>query len=164
MGSTNVTTPTPSGAAAAAQAAAVVGGLPCGVFVSSLIDFTTVADNIAFLPANPGQYFLGVRFAIETAALTGTATGSLVYSVGNNASHDNIISQAVGTISSAGINALTGSNAPPVIGTFNNLGGTGTLVDNTTPIVVKVVTPATGVTVLKMRFVFLGTWISTTLP
>lgn len=161
MGSSTVQAPTPAGAAATAHAAALVGGLPTVAIVSGQIDATTVADNIPLIPANPGWYFLGVRFAFEILSLTGSASGSLVFSVGNDASHVNIIPAASGTITSGGINALTGASAPPVIGSFNNLGGGGTLVDNATPIVVKIATAPTGVTVMKIRLILYGTWIST---
>ncbi|HXU23057.1 MAG TPA: hypothetical protein VN697_03395 [Tepidiformaceae bacterium] len=143
----------------AAQAAAIVGGVPAAAYISAAIDMTTPADNIAFLPANAGKFFLGLRSSWMVASVTGTASGSLVFSAGNDASHQNMLSTTAGTITSGVLNGLTGATAPPIIITGNNFGAFGTLLDNTTPIVIKVVTAPTGVTAGTFRLFVTGLWL-----
>lgn len=160
---TPAATSTTNGLFSAANAAAMGTGISIAAYESPIIDFTTVADNISFTNKlqNSGKAFIPFRFDVIYYSIVGTATGSLIYSVGNGPdtsshTHANVVSQTLGTVTSAGINGTTAF--VPIIGTQTNAGVGGALVDGATEIVANVVQAPTGITAMTGRIIIFGYW------
>lgn len=125
-------------------------------YSSALIDLTATADNISLgIPQLAGQMFFANHICVVAHDGSGTATGSLVWSVGNNASHNNIAAQ---TLSAANVNTIIAAAPSALNGTITVPTGTGPNLDAATQIVAKITTGVTGVTSLHGYLVIEGYW------
>lgn len=124
------------------------------VYSTALLDLTATADNISMgVPQRTGYIFVPRLLTVLWHDGSGTATGSLVWSAGNNASHNNLAQM---TVTSTTINANIAVEPQP---SFANGGGTSAILDGATVAVAKITTGVTGVTSLHGYLSMLGFWV-----
>ena len=123
-------------------------------YTTALLDLTATADNISLsIPQRSGYIFCPRLLTVLVHDGSGTATGSLIWSAGNNASHNNTASM---TVSAATINATVPVAPQPA---FANGGGASPLLDSATQIVAKISTAVTGVASLHGYLSISGFWV-----
>lgn len=126
---------------------------------TNVIDFTVAGATYSYVQplVKPGFLFVGGQLRIVFATLTGTASVGLTYSSGNDASFLNIA--AVATLSTATLNAGAAAGAPIVLAAVNAVNTAVPIIDATTEIKAKIVTPITTSGVATGRIVVFGTWV-----
>lgn len=125
-------------------------------YSTALLDCTATVDNVPFseMPLRPGFLFISRIYTVTIHDGSGTATGNMIWSAGNDGSHQNVLGPV--TTTSVTINNLV-PTAP--YQSFGNGGGTGAVTDAGTAIVLKIVTAPTGVTALHCYFTVHGFWV-----
>ena len=127
----------------------VVGGKSGTIDLLATVGTTYAVD----FPVFSGKFLVGILGRVRWVARTGTATGNAVFKMGNNGSHDNFLTSALGTISSANITA-------GVADALLQLTGGANAVDmSSAAMVVEIVTNPTGVTVATCQLVFSAVYV-----
>jgi len=128
-------------------------------FLSPSIDLMAIdLVGVTWIPALAGFYFTGFNsIKCVIVAKTGTATGNPSMSAGNNAGglHRNIMLGATPTaaaIESAATDANSGGAPPNFASAAYASAGTGVYTDLTDPVLIRVNTPATGPSVLRIKY------------
>lgn len=144
---------------AAAAATQLVGNmLPVVTGTSSLTGspvnlLATGTTTLIGLPIAATRRFLIISDHFVVGARTGTATGNLVFKVGTNVNHDNIIAST--TVAAAAFNGVTFS-LPFVLSSYPASGGMPTM--DVAP-VLEITTALTGASVLTGRFGMVGRYV-----
>lgn len=139
-----------------ATIATLFGGRTTESFVAEKVDIT-VAGTTALIPARAGFYFLATRVTAYGISLAGVATGSLVWSIGNDGGSVNI--QGATTTTAVTLNAQIAVGNPSFLAQANAIGTT-PLANMSTPAVLKITTPPTGITAgSKVTFFVNGVWV-----
>lgn len=126
-------------------------------YSTALIDCTVAVDNVPFaeMPLRPGFLFMSRIYTLTVHDGSGSATGNMVWTAGNDGSHQNVLGPV--TTTSTTINTLIATAPYQSIG---NGGGTGAVSDAGTQIVLKIGTAPTGVTTLRCYFTVHGFWVA----
>lgn len=140
-------------AADAAAARAILGAF--SVAFSADIDcFAAAGTTWQVTPAQPGKFFFsGITFQMIIIAKTGTLTGSPSFKMGTNPAHDNASSPlncpSVANLNNALVGEYAGFTITLVHGVFRPA------TDLSNPMVIEMVTPATGAATLTVRMMMM---------
>ena len=104
-------------------------------------------------PVAAGKTIVGILGRVRWVTRTGTATGNAQFKIGNNGSHDNFLTAALGIISTANINA----GATDVL--LQLTGGINAVSMASTAMVVEIVTVPTGVSAASVQLVFSAVYV-----
>lgn len=128
-------------------------------YTADHVDFLSAVGGTAMIPNFVGKIFNWERSVIGFRSFTGTATGNLVFSVGNSAGEANIMGPA--TVTAAAINTATGTGFLPFQAAFLTVGVVdGPLAQGAATLRVR--TAPTGLTVLTGWVTVWGNWIDAT--
>jgi hypothetical protein len=117
------------------------------------LNLLATSSGNALIPAKTGFYFVAQRIQCLTTSRTGTATGNLVFTIGNDGSELNLVPAV--TFAAATFNTATA----PGNFTGNATNQTTTTAAATTPYTLKITTAVGGSSVLTGRIVIFGAWV-----
>lgn len=132
------------------------------VLMTTEVDFTVNVTGVHFSPAavKPGYYFVGNRYALFFKTLSGTFSGNLTVSWGNNANENNYVVATATTAASLNTVITTPGIPSALCGLAIGAPAAGNvMIDASTEITYKH-TGATGVTVVGTgRALVFGAWV-----
>ena len=133
----------------------VQGGATTVTYEALKVDCITPGPR-PLMPSRPGFLFMGFRYAAYLVAATGAATGSLQFSIGNDAPNGNVVTAV--TVAAATINGVVAVGLPSFLASLNTGGNPG-LADGAAPILLRIITAPTGMTVCVVSFLICGVWV-----